>query len=100
MPCGPHCTRCDFHLTSKVLNNLHGSGGTASGVMLVGQAPGAAEEAHNDVLQGETGFLLQDLLLHTGLIREQVYITNAIRCRPPQSNGADPTKKKHIDACR
>lgn len=91
------CTACEFHQTSHVLNNFGGAGPTPAEVLFVGQAPGAAEEVHRFPLAGETGFLFNDLLKHTGLVRQQVRVTNAIRCRPPEKK--DPTAK-HIKACR
>jgi len=66
--------------------------------MLIGEAPGSAEEKTGKVFCGRAGKFLDKLLRGRGLdMQNLVYITNACRCRPPENRSPTP---KELDACR
>lgn len=88
------CTLCRLHETRK--NPVPGEGPIPSRVMLVGEAPGRREDEAGRPFVGQAGKLLDRLLGLAGLSREQVYITNVVKCRPPGNR--DP-KQDEIDAC-
>ena len=60
-----------------------GEGGTGAGVMFVGEAPGASEDQQGRPFVGRAGRLLDALLEEAGLVRDDVYITNVVKARPP-----------------
>jgi DNA polymerase len=60
-----------------------GEGGAGAGVMFVGEAPGASEDQQGRPFVGRAGRLLDALLEEAGLVREDVYITNVVKARPP-----------------
>lgn len=74
-----------------------GAGDPDAGLMLVGEAPGAAEDRTGLPFVGRAGALLDSLLQGIGLSREQVFITNVVRCRPP---GNRNPRADEIEACR
>ena len=80
---------------------LDGVGPIDAEIMLVGEAPGKTEERTGVPFVGESGRLLDSMLQAVGLKREDVRITNAVRCRPPDARGENrkPTSKE-ITACR
>ena len=63
---------------------------------LVGEAPGASEDRQGEPFVGAAGKLLDDMLAMIGLRRQQIYITNSVKCRPPQNRDPLNTEK---DAC-
>ncbi len=88
------CTRCPLHLTRT--NPVPGEGGFRKGVMFVGEAPGRNEDLEGRPFVGKAGKLLDELLLSIGLTREDVYITNVLKCRPPGNRDPEPDE---ITAC-
>lgn len=84
----PGCRRCPLHSTSK-FTCVWGEGTAASGVMLVGEAPGEAEDNLGRPFVGDAGHALNDLLIQVGLRREDVYVTNVAKCRPPGNRRPD-----------
>ena len=84
-------------LTCGLLSNpVFGEGDVAADLMFIGEAPGAEEDAQGRPFVGRSGKLL-DLGIHkTGLTRDQVYITNIVKCRPP--NNRNPSDEE-IDEC-
>lgn len=73
------CTACDLHLhRTKV---VFGIGNPASPLMLVGEGPGATEDAMGEPFVGRAGKLLDECLQAAGMKREHVYITNVVKCR-------------------
>ena len=88
------CTRCPLYKTRT--NPVPGEGGFKKGIMLVGEAPGRYEDLQGRPFVGRAGQLLDELLSSIGLSREDVYITNVLKCRPP--NNRDPTEQE-ISAC-
>lgn len=77
------CVRCPLHETRK--NVVFADGSPEARVMCVGEAPGANEDETGLPFVGRAGKLLDRLLLSVGLRREDVYICNVLKCRPPQN---------------
>lgn len=86
-----HCTRCDLSRTRT--NVVFSDGRVNAPIMLIGEAPGAEEDASGIPFVGRAGKLLNELLESCGISRkEQIYICNTIKCRPP--NNRVPTEKE------
>ncbi len=75
------CTRCDLHRTRN--RTVFGVGGVEAHCMLIGEAPGAEEDRQGEPFVGRAGKLLDAMLNAIGFRRDQVYIANMIKCRPP-----------------
>ncbi len=75
---------------------VFGMGDPHAEVLFVGEAPGANEDAQGKPFVGRAGQLLDDMLTMIGLHRDRIYITNSIKCRPPQNRDPLNTEK---DAC-
>jgi uracil-DNA glycosylase family 4 len=89
------CPDCDL---SRSRNRaVPGEGPEDAEIMFVGEAPGFYEDQQGRPFVGPAGRLLEDLLASIGLRRDQVYIANVIKCRPPDNR--DPLPKE-IEACR
>ena len=88
------CRRCPLHRSRK--NPVPGEGPLDAEVMFVGEAPGKNEDEQGRPFVGAAGSLLNKLLAEAGLRREEVYITNVVKCRPPGNR--DPTDEE-IEAC-
>jgi uracil-DNA glycosylase len=74
---------------------VHPVGNAKSGIMLVGEAPGAAEDTKGEPFVGASGkFLNNTLLPSVGLTRENIYLTNIVKCRPPENR--DPTDEEKL----
>jgi len=89
-----HCRRCKLWRTRK--NPVPGSGNPKADIMLIGEAPGRNEDIEGKPFVGEAGKILDQLLSSINLNREQVYIANILKCRPPGNR--DPSREE-IDAC-
>ena len=76
-----HCTRCALHETRT--RTVFGTGNHAANWMIVGEAPGADEDRQGEPFVGRAGQLLTAMLAAIGFRREEVYITNLLKCRPP-----------------
>ena len=83
------CTACELHATRT--QTVFGTGNRNADWMIVGEAPGADEDRQGEPFVGRAGQLLNNMLRAIGLQREQVYIANVIKCRPP--NNRNP----HVD---
>ncbi len=88
------CEKCELHKTRK--KPVPGEGSITSRIMLIGEAPGRNEDEQGKPFVGQAGKFLNQLLKEAGIRREEVYITNIIKCRPP--NNRDPTEKE-IKSC-
>lgn len=75
------CTRCALHETRT--RTVFGTGNRAADWMIVGEAPGADEDRQGEPFVGRAGQLLTAMLAAIGFRREEVYITNILKCRPP-----------------
>ena len=74
---------CGFEPCETATNIVPGEGSATAEVMLVGEAPGASEDELGRPFVGRAGRLLDELLAAAGLRREEVYITNVVKARPP-----------------
>lgn len=88
------CKKCP--LGELRTNAVPGSGSYDAQIMFVGEAPGYWEDQKGLPFVGRAGKVLDELLEGIGLTREEVYITNIVKCRPP--NNRDPTEEE-IKAC-
>ncbi len=88
------CTRCGLHRTRT--NAVPGEGSADADVMLVGEAPGYWEDQNGRPFVGAAGKYLTELLRTAGLKREDVFIGNILKCRPPGNR--DPTDEE-IETC-
>jgi uracil-DNA glycosylase len=82
-------TGCGFEICAAATNIVPGEGSHTAGVMLVGEAPGAREDELGRPFVGRSGMLLDELLAEAGLARDDVFITNVVKARPPRNR--DPT---------
>jgi uracil-DNA glycosylase len=81
------CTKCLLHQGRT--QTVFGSGSDSADWMLIGEAPGAEEDRQGKPFVGRAGKLLNSMLHAIGLDREQVFIANILKCRPP--NNRDPS---------
>lgn len=79
---GPACTRCKLHTLGR-RQVVFGVGNPHARLMFVGEAPGEDEDKLGEPFVGRAGQLLTKIIEAMGLTREQVYIANVIKCRPP-----------------
>ncbi|MCB1246441.1 MAG: uracil-DNA glycosylase [Acidimicrobiia bacterium] len=89
------CTDCALH--EGRTNVVFASGDTRATVMVVGEGPGQHEDEQGVPFVGRSGQLLVSLLAEQGIDREDTYIANVVKCRPPGNR--DP-KPEEIDACK
>jgi len=82
------CTRCA--LANRRTLAVPGEGNVLSDVLLVGEGPGAREDATGRPFVGPAGQLLSELLHAIGWQREDVFITNVVKCRPPGNRDPEP----------
>jgi uracil-DNA glycosylase len=82
------CTRCGLHSGRK--QAVFGVGDQRAQWMVIGEAPGAEEDKQGEPFVGRAGMLLNAMLLAIGLKREQVYIANILKCRPPGNRDPRP----------
>lgn len=88
------CTRCQLHYSRK--KSVPGEGPSAAEVMLIGEGPGFYENEQGRPFVGAAGKLLDELLARGGVKREEVFITNVVKCRPPGNR--DPLPEE-LSAC-
>ena len=90
------CTKCALHSTRK--NAVFGEGDPSAALMFVGEGPGAEEDRLGRPFVGAAGRLLDDIIEKgMGLKREEVFIANVVKCRPPGNRNPEPAE---IAACR
>jgi len=78
------CTRCVLHKQGRK-QIVFGVGNPKTELMFIGEAPGADEDQQGEPFVGRAGQLLNNMIKAMGLEREQVYIANIIKCRPPNN---------------
>lgn len=84
------CLKCPLgHTRTKF---VFGVGHTSSKVMFVGEAPGADEDAQGEPFVGRAGQLLNKIIDAVGMKREEVYICNILKCRPPNNREPQPSE--------
>jgi DNA polymerase len=82
------CTRCALHKGRNKL--VFGDGSSTARLMFVGEGPGADEDAQGIPFVGKAGQLLNNMIAAMGLKREDVYIANVVKCRPPGNRTPEP----------
>jgi uracil-DNA glycosylase family 4 len=90
------CQRCQG-LAENRTKVVPGQGAENADIMFIGEAPGWHEDQQGQPFVGPAGMFLNELISSIGLKREDVYITNVVKCRPPQNRDPLPTE---IHACR
>jgi len=88
------CTKCPLHRNRK--NAVPGEGSPKAEILLIGEGPGQNEDREGRPFVGEAGKFLEEMLALIGLERKDVFITNVVKCRPP--NNRDPLEEE-IDVC-
>jgi DNA polymerase len=88
------CKRCKLHRTRRTV--VFGEGNEKATLMLVGEGPGYDEDVQGRPFVGKAGQLLTKILQSINLPREEVYIANIIKCRPPQNRNPEPDE---IQSC-
>lgn len=89
------CTRCKLHHARK--NAVPGAGNPQAAVLFIGEGPGFHENEQGLPFVGAAGQFLDELLAQAKLTREEVFITNVVKCRPPGNR--DPLEEE-LEACR
>jgi DNA polymerase len=89
------CTRC--RLAEKRHKVVFGAGDPDADLMFIGEGPGAQEDRQGLPFVGPAGALLSKIIEAIGLTREQVYIANIVKCRPPGNRDPQPDE---VAACR
>lgn len=84
------CTQCGLHATRT--QTVFGVGRRGAQWMFVGEAPGADEDRQGEPFVGRAGQLLNAMLFALGLKREDVYIANVLKCRPPGNRDPEPSE--------
>ncbi len=88
------CVKCDLHKTRT--QTVFGVGNVQADWLIIGEAPGQDEDLQGEPFVGRAGKLLNSMLRAIGLQREQVYIANIMKCRPP--NNRDP-RPEEVACC-
>lgn len=83
------CTRCKLHGLGRT-QIVFGVGNPAAELMFVGEAPGADEDIQGIPFVGRAGQLLTKMIEAMGFTRDQVYIANVLKCRPPGNRNPEP----------
>jgi len=89
------CTRCKLHRLGR-RQIVFGVGNPEADLMFVGEAPGRDEDEQGIPFVGRAGQLLTKIIEAIGLSREDVYIANVIKCRPPENRNPEPDE---VDTC-
>jgi len=90
------CHRCDLAASRTEL--VYGVGNPNARLVLVGEAPGREEDVKGEPFVGEAGRLLDRILLAMGMQREDVYICNVLKCRPPNNRDPQPDEVATCEA--
>jgi DNA polymerase len=89
------CTQCRLAKTRTQV--VYGVGNPHADLMFIGEAPGRDEDLKGEPFVGRAGQLLTDIIKAMKLTRDDVYIANVIKCRPPENRNPEPDE---LDACR
>jgi DNA polymerase len=93
---GPACSRCKLHALGRK-QIVFGVGNPNADLMFVGEAPGADEDEQGEPFVGRAGQLLTKIIEAIDLKREDVYIANVIKCRPPGNRNPEPDE---VEQCQ
>ena len=88
------CTKCQLHKTRT--HTVPGTGNSRAKLVFIGEGPGENEDLQGLPFVGRAGALLTKLIQEMGLTREEVFITNIVKCRPPDNR--NPLRKE-VTAC-
>jgi len=88
------CTTCPLHLSR--INAVPGKGAVNADIIFIGEGPGEMEDIKGEPFVGRAGELLTKMLAAINLKREEVYITNIVKCRPPNNRTPLP---EEVDRC-
>jgi uracil-DNA glycosylase family 4 len=88
------CTKCELHFSRK--NAVPGEGPPNADILFIGEGPGFHENEQGRPFVGAAGRFLEELLNSIGMSREQVFITNVVKCRPPGNRDPRP---EEIETC-
>lgn len=88
------CTRCQ-ELAATRTQTVFGVGNPEAKILFIGEAPGADEDAQGEPFVGKSGQLLNDIIKACRLRREDIYICNVLRCRPPGNRLPAPEEASH-----
>lgn len=83
------CDKCPLHAAGRT-NAVPGSGNYTAEIMFIGEGPGFNEDRQGLPFVGQSGKLLDELLSMIGMNRSQVFITNVVKCRPPENRDPLP----------
>lgn len=89
------CLKCGLCKTRT--QTVFGSGNKKADWMIIGEAPGQSEDQQGLPFVGKAGLLLTEMLRAMGLDREEVFIANIVKCRPPSNRDPDPIE---IETCK
>jgi DNA polymerase len=89
------CEKCNLAKTRTQV--VYGVGNANADLMFIGEAPGRDEDLEGKPFVGRAGQLLTDIIKAMTLTRDDVYIANVIKCRPPENRNPEP---EELDACR
>lgn len=87
------CTRCELHKTRQ--NVVFGEGNENADLVFIGEAPGAEEDQQGRPFVGAAGQLLTKIIEAMKFTREEVYIANVLKCRPPNNRDPLPNEVNH-----
>lgn len=90
-----HCTACS--LCRERTHTVLGEGHPSSPLMIIGEGPGADEDQQGRPFVGKAGQLLDGILRSVEIERSEVYITNVVKCRPPENRAPLPEEMAHCD---
>lgn len=88
------CKRCELHFSRKLV--VPGEGPNNAEIVFIGEGPGFHENIQGKPFVGSAGKFLDELLSSIGMKREQVFITNVVKCRPPSNRDPRP---EEMEAC-
>ena len=95
------CTRC-AELAATRRHTVFGAGNPSAAILFLGEAPGAEEDATGEPFVGRAGQLLDDIIAACRLKREEIYICNVLKCRPPGNRNPAPAEaancREYLDA--
>jgi DNA polymerase len=89
------CVKCKLSKSRKQV--VYGVGNPNADLMFIGEAPGHDEDVKGEPFVGRAGQLLTDIIKAMKLTRDDVYIANVIKCRPPENRNPEPDE---LEACR
>ena len=93
---GPDCTRCKLHTLGR-RQVVFGVGNPNADLMFVGEGPGADEDIQGEPFVGRAGQLLTKIIEAIDMTREDVYIANVIKCRPPNNRNPEPDEVQECE---